>query len=152
MDSFDRERQPYSTDGGSCACSSREGVFRAVLSITLALAVIALVAYVFGHLSRSDWVLWLPPLTVALEGTRFIRAELRDGAAILSSSADSIDADREASVYVASCAMATGMALWGVFAGNRLAILIGTALAVVGNTLDWRRAVGGARALMREPL
>jgi hypothetical protein len=114
----------------------KDRVFRAVPSITLALAVMGLVAYVFGRLSRSDWVLWLPALTVALEGTRFIRAELRDGAAI-SSSADSIDVDPEASVYVASCAMATGMALWGVYAGNRPAIIIGTAVAVVGNTLDW---------------
>ena len=113
----------------------KDRVVRAVPSITLVLAVMALVAYAFGHFTRSDWVWWLPPLTVALEGTRFIRADLRNGTAILSSSADSIDADPE--VYVASCAMATGMGVWGVYAGNRLAILIGTAVAVVLNTLDW---------------
>ena len=117
--------------------SVKDRVFRAVSSITLALAVMALVAYAFGHLTRSDWVWWLPALTVALEGTRLIRADFRNGAAILSSSADSIDADPEPSVYVASCAMATGMAIWGVYAGNRLAILIGTAVAVVWNTLAW---------------
>ena len=114
----------------------KDRVLRAVPSITLTLPVMALVAYVFGQLSRSDWVLWLPPLTVAFEGTRLIRADFRNGAAILSSSADSIDADPEASVYVASCAMATGMALWGIYAGNRLAIIIGTAVAVVWNALD----------------
>jgi hypothetical protein len=29
------------------------------------------------------------------------------------------------------------MAVWGVYAGNRLAILTGTAVAVAWNTLDW---------------
>ena len=112
-------------------------VFRAVASITLALAAMALVAHAFAHLSRTDWVWWLAPLTVVLEGTRFIRTDLGNGAAFLSSSADAIDADPEASGYVVSCAIATGMAVWGAYAGNRLAILTGTAIAVVWNALEW---------------
>ncbi len=112
-------------------------VFRAIPSVILALALLALVAYGLGHLTHSDWVWWLAPLTVALEGTRFIIAELRNGTETVSSFADAADADADASVYVASCAIATGMAVWGVYAGNRLAILTGTAVAVAWNTLDW---------------
>ncbi len=112
-------------------------VFRAIPSVMLALALLALVAYGLGHLTHSDWVWWLAPLTVALEGTRFISAELHNGAETVSSFADAADADADASVYVASCAIATGMAVWGVYAGNRLAILTGTAVAVAWNTLDW---------------
>jgi hypothetical protein len=112
-------------------------VFRAIPSVMLALALLALVAYGLGHLTHSDWVWWLAPLTVALEGTRFIIAELRNGTETVSSFADAADADADASVYVASCAIATGMAVWGVYAGNRLAILTGTAVAVAWNTLDW---------------
>ena len=85
-------------------------IFRVVLSIALALAVMAVVAYAFGHFTRSDWVWWLAPLTVALEGTRLLRADLRNSGAILSSPRDAIDADPEASVCIASCAMATGTA------------------------------------------
>jgi hypothetical protein len=111
-------------------------ISRAVLSIALALAVMALGAYALGRLTSSDWVWWLAPLTVALEGARLIRPDFRDRTGI-ASSADPLDADPDPSAYVTSCVMTTGMAVWGVCASNRWAILTGTAVAVVWNAFDW---------------
>lgn len=117
--------------------SVTERVFRAAPSIASTFAVMAIVAYAFGRLSRTDWVWWLAPLTVALEGTRFIRADLGDGDAIFSSSTDSTDAESDTSLYVASCVIATGMAIWGAYAGSRVAIITATVGAVICATLDW---------------
>ena len=117
--------------------SVTERVFRAASSIASTFAVMAIVAYAFGRLSRTDWVWWLAPLTVALEVTRFIRADLRDGGAIFASSTDSTDSESETSLYVTSCAIATGMAIWGAYAGSRVAIITATAGAVICAGLDW---------------
>lgn len=117
--------------------SVTERVFRAAPSIASTFAAMAIVAYAFGRLSRTDWVWWLAPLTVALEGTRFIRADLRNSEAAFASSADSTDAESETSLYVTSCAIATGMAIWGAYAGSRVAIITATAGAVICAALDW---------------
>jgi hypothetical protein len=109
---------------------------RATGSITLSLAVMALVAYGFGRVSRTEWVWWLAPLTVSLEGSLLFRARARDNAVLLSPSELPMFRDGGGSIYLGSSILAAGVAAWAAFTGNRVALLIGAAFAILGRAFE----------------
>ena len=111
-------------------------VLRAVPSLTLGLAAMVLLAYAFGRLTRSDWVWWLAPLTVALDGSMLLRARPGEGVARFSSFDDLLGSDGAVPVYLASSIATVGLAAAGAYSGNRPALIIGAALAILGNALD----------------
>jgi len=111
-------------------------VLRAVPSLTLGLAAMVLLAYAFGRLTRSDWVWWLAPLTVALDGGMLLRARPSDSVALFSSFDDLLGPDGGVPVYLASSIVTVGLAAAGAYSGNRPALIIGAALAILGNALD----------------
>ena len=111
-------------------------LLRAIASITLSMAVMGLVAYGFGRLSRTAWVWWLAPLTVALEGSLLFRARGRGSAAVLSLSELSVFGDLGVPLYVVSSAVAAGVAAWAAYSGNRLVLIIGAACAIFGMAFE----------------
>ena len=121
-------------------------VLRAVPSLTLGLAAMVLLAYAFGRLTRSDWVWWLAPLTVALDGGMLLRARPSASVARYSPFDDLLGPDGGVPVYLASSIATVGLAAAGAYSGNRPALIIGAALAILGNALDR----GGATELPDE--
>lgn len=111
-------------------------VLRAILSITVSLAVMGLVAYAFGRVTRTEWVWWLAPLTVALDGSVLFRARIRGGAALLSPSELCIFRYPGIPVYLASSGVAAGVAAWGAYDGNRLALILGAAFAILARAFE----------------
>jgi hypothetical protein len=111
-------------------------VLRAVPSLTLGLAAMAVLAYALGRLTRSEWVLWLAPLTVALDGSVLLRSRPHDSVAMFSPLEDLLGADVQAPAYLISAIVTAGLATAGAYSGNRPALLIGAALALLGNALD----------------
>ena len=111
-------------------------VLRAVLSITLNLAVMGLVAHALGRVTRTEWVWWLAPLTVALDGSFLFRARVSDSAALLSPSEPDIVSDAETSSHLVSYVVAAGVTIWGALTGNRPAIILGAAFAILGRAFE----------------
>lgn len=111
-------------------------LLRAIGSITLCLAAMGLIAYAFGRVTRTEWVWWLAPLTVALDGSLLFRAGVRGGDALLSLSELHIFRGPGASIYVASSGVAAGVAAWGAYTGNRLALFMGAAFAILARALE----------------
>jgi peptidoglycan/LPS O-acetylase OafA/YrhL len=109
---------------------------RAVVSITLGLAGMCLVAYAFGRVTRTAWVWWLAPLTVALDGSRLLRARVCGTGAILSSSGLPTSRDLGFSIYLVSSIVAAGVAAWGTYTSNRLAVIVGAVVAILGSELE----------------
>jgi hypothetical protein len=105
---------------------------RVIGSVALCLGVMGVGAYAFGHATRSDWVWWLAPLTVALDGSLLLRAGARRGPALLSPSELPILRDLDVPLYLASSGVATGVTAWAAYTGNRLALLVGAAFAILG--------------------
>ena len=101
----------------------------------------ALIAYAFGRVTRTEWVWWLAPLTVAVDGSFLLRARVGDSAA-LSPFDDHLVADLDVRMLLTSSAAAAAMAAYGAFTGNRLAIVTGAALAIVGNALEHGERTG----------
>ena len=108
---------------------------RAIGSIGLWLAVMGLVAYGFGQVTRTEWVWWLGPLTVSLDGSLLFRAGPR-GVAILSLSELPVFSDRSVPLYLVSSLVTAGVAAWGAFSGNRVALITGAALAILVRALE----------------
>ena len=111
-------------------------VLHAVLSITLSLAVMVLVAYAFAEVTRTEWVWWLAPLTVALDGSLLFRARSPGGVALLSPSELQIFRDPGTPIYLVSCVVGAGVAAVGAYIGNREAIIIGAAFAILGTAFE----------------
>ena len=107
---------------------------RAIGTIALWLAVMALVAYGFGQVTRTEWVWWLGPLTVSLDGSLLFRAGPH-GVAILSLSELPVFSDRSVPLYLASLLATAGVTAWGALSGNRVALLTGAALAILVRVL-----------------
>jgi hypothetical protein len=105
---------------------------RTILSITLCLAAMGVVAYAFGHVTRTEWVWWLAPLTVALDGSLPFRARARGGTALLSPAELPVIRDLGVPLYLVSSGVAIGAAAWGAYTGNRLALIVGAAFAILG--------------------
>ena len=108
---------------------------RAIRSIALWLAVMGLAAYGFGQATRTEWIWWLAPLTVSLDGSLLFRAGPR-GVAILSLSELPVFSDRSVPLYLVSFLVTAGVAAWGAFSGSRVAIVTGAALAILVRALD----------------
>lgn len=96
----------------------------------------ALVAYGVGRLTLTEWVWWLAPLTVAVDGSFLLRVRLSDSTALLSPLEVPVVADLGASGSLAAFTAAAGMAIWGAYSGSRLALIMGAALALLGNALQ----------------
>lgn len=107
-----------------------------VITVTLGFAAMALVAYAFGRATHSEWVWWLAPLTVAVEGTFLLRARIANSATLLSAWRTRTFADLEASIYLASSVVAAGTAAFGAYVGNRPAVVIGAILAILWKALE----------------
>jgi hypothetical protein len=107
-----------------------------VITVTLGFAAMALVAYALGRVTCSEWVWWLAPLTVAVEGTFLLRARVANSAAILPAWGTHTFADLEAPIYLASSVVAAGTAAFGAYTGNRPAIVIGAILAILWKALE----------------
>ena len=103
---------------------------RAVGSIALWLVVTGLVAYGFGHVTRTEWVWWLAPITVTLEGSLLFRAGLRGDPAVLSVSELPMFR-RSVPAYLVSITLAA----WGAFSGHRVALITGAAFAILVRAL-----------------
>jgi hypothetical protein len=110
-------------------------VLRAVPSITFGFVGMVVIAYALGRASRTEWVWWLAPLTVAVEGCCMLRVGIGDGGTHASSLESHLVTSLDARTFFASSAAATGMSALGAFAGNRVAIVTGAALTIIGTTL-----------------
>ncbi len=106
------------------------------ITVTLGFAAMTLVAYAFGRATHSEWVWWLAPLTVAVEGTFLLRARVANGATMLSAWRTGTFADLEAPIYIASSVVAAGTAAFGAYVGNRPAVVIGAILAILWKALE----------------
>jgi hypothetical protein len=95
-----------------------------------------LLAYALGRATRSEWVWWLAPLTVAVDGSLLLRPRLPERAAALSPLDSPVVADLDARILLMSSAAAAIMAAGGAFTGNRPAIVMGAALAILGKALE----------------
>ena len=111
-------------------------LLHAIGSITVSLAVMVLVAYAFGRVSRTEWVWWLAPLTVSLDGSLLFRAGARGSVALLSLSELPMFRDGGVPIYLVSASLAACVAAWAAFTGNRAALIIGAAFAIVGRALE----------------
>jgi hypothetical protein len=111
-------------------------LLRAIGWVALCLAAMALVAYAFGRVTRTEWVWWLAPLTVALDGSLLFRAGVRGGAALLSLSELRMFRDLGAPIYLGASGVAAGVAAWGAYTGNRLALIVGAAVAILGRAFE----------------
>ena len=106
------------------------------ITVTLGFAAMTLVAYAFGRATHSEWVWWLAPLTVAVEGTFLLRARVANSATMLSAWRTGTFADLEAPIYIASSVVAAGTAAFGAYVGNRPAVVIGAILAILWKALE----------------
>ena len=106
------------------------------ITVTLGFAAMTLVAYAFGRATHSEWVWWLAPLTVAVEGHFLLRARGANSATILSAGRTGTFADLEAPIYIASSVVAAGTAALGAYVGNRPAVVIGAILAILWKALE----------------
>ena len=104
----------------------------------------ALIAYAMGRVSRTDWVWWLAPLTVAVDGSILLRARVSDSAAFNSPLDDPLFVDLDPRIVLASSAAATVIAALGAFGGNRPVIVAGAVLAILGRTLERTEETTGA--------
>ena len=111
-------------------------VLRAVPKVTLGLAAMALAAYALGRVTRSEWVWWLAPLTVALDGSLLLRARLSDGAKRATSFETPLVDDLNVPMCFAWSIAVAGMAAAGAYTGNRVALITGATLAILGNALE----------------
>ena len=111
-------------------------LLRALVSIAVGGTVMGVVAWVFSSMSRTAWVWWLAPLTVALEGSPLFRPARRGEAAVLSPSELPVVGDAGVSTYFVSCGVATSVAAWGAYTGNRFALIVGAACAILGTALQ----------------
>jgi hypothetical protein len=96
----------------------------------------ALIAHTIGQATQTEWVWWLAPLTVAVNGIALLRAGVGDDTGALSPFDDHLVAELDPRVVVASSAVVTAMAAYGAFTGNRMAIVTGAVLAMVGTALE----------------
>jgi hypothetical protein len=110
-------------------------VLRAVPWITFGFVAVGLIAYALGRVTRTEWVWWLAPLTVAVDGSILLRPHVGHSAA-LSPLEDHLVADLDVRMLLTSSAAAAIMAAYGAFTGNRSAIITGAVLAIVGNALE----------------
>ena len=111
-------------------------LLRAIASITLGVTVMGLVAYGFSSVSRTGWVWWLAPLTVALEGSLLFRPGARASAVALVPSELPVIGDLGVSTYFVTSALAVGVAAWGAYTGNRVALIIGAGCAILGTAIE----------------
>ena len=111
-------------------------VLRVVLAIIVGIAVMAVASSAFGHVTRTEWVWWLAPLTVAFDGSLLLRAPLRGTAEPFTPAELHYFRDPGASIYLISCIFATVVAAVGAYAGNRPAIIIGASFAIIGRALE----------------
>lgn len=109
---------------------------RVVLAIIVGIAVMAVAASAFGHVTRTEWVWWLAPLTVAFDGSLLLRTPVRGNAPLFTPAELHLFRDRGAPIYLIACIVATGVAAWGACVGNRPAIIIGAAFAILGRALE----------------
>ena len=111
-------------------------ILRAIGWITLYIAAMSVAAYGFGRVTDTDWVPWLAPLIVALEGSLPFRGSARGGAAPLSLSELPRFSGVSTSVYVVSFGVAAGATALGAYTGNRVTLIAGAALAILGSVLE----------------
>ena len=95
-----------------------------------------LVAYALGRATRSEWVWWLAPLTVALDGSLLLRARLSDGRTRATSFEAPLVDDLNVPMCFVWSIVVAGMAAAGAYTGNRPALITGAALAILGNALE----------------
>ena len=90
-----------------------------------------LAAYAFGRWTSTEWVWWLAPITVAVDGSRLFRSRAYGSAVPLSVSELRLANDAVASIYMASSFVAAVVAAWGAYTGNRPAIILGAIVAIL---------------------
>ena len=103
--------------------------------MTVGITVMAVVAWFFSWMSRTAWVWWLAPLTVVLEGSPLFRPGKRGDAAVLSPSELPVVGEVGVPTYFVSAGVTTSVAAWGAYTGNRFALIIGAACAILGTAL-----------------
>ncbi|HEU5186865.1 MAG TPA: hypothetical protein VFU01_19985 [Gemmatimonadaceae bacterium] len=95
-----------------------------------------LAAVAFGNLTRTEWTLWLVPLTIAVDGSLLFRAPIDENGRVLWPSRVCIFTDPEIPSYLLSSLLAAGLAAWGAYVGHRAAIIVGAAFAVLVSALE----------------
>ena len=111
-------------------------VLRAMPCFALGVAGMGLAAVAFGNLTRTEWTLWLVPLTIAVDGSLLFRAPIDESGRVLWPSRVCIFADPEVPTHLLSSLLAAGLTAWGAFAGHRTAIIVGAAFAVLVSALE----------------
>jgi hypothetical protein len=119
-------------------------VLRVVISITLGLAVMGLVAYAVGRVMRTEWVWWLAPLTVVVDCSLLFGPRVSGSAALVSPRGPRTSPDSDTPLYLLSAVVAVGLAAWGAYVGNRPAIIIGAASAIFGRAFECREGLATA--------
>lgn len=116
--------------------SANRRVLRVVLSIMAGIVAMVVVALAFGHVTRTEWVWWLAPLTVAFDGSLLLRAPHRGTAELFTPGDRHYFRDPGAPIHLMLCIVATVVAAAGAYAGNRPAIIIGASFAIIGRALE----------------
>ena len=111
-------------------------VLRAMPCFAFGVAGMGLAAVAFGNLTRTEWTLWLVPLTIAVDGSLLFRAPVDENGRVLWPSRVCIFTDPEIPSYLLSSLLAAGLAAWGAYVGHRAAIIVGAAFAVLVSALE----------------
>ena len=111
-------------------------VLRAVPCFAFGVGGMGLAAVAFGNLTRTEWTLWLVPLTIAVDGSLLFRAPIDESGRVLWPSRVCIFTDPEIPSYLLSSLLAAGLTAWGAYAGHRTAIIVGAAFVILVRALD----------------
>ena len=95
-----------------------------------------LAAVAFGNLTRTEWTLWLVPLTIAVDGSLLFRAPIDESGRVLWPSRVCIFTDPEIPTYLVSSLLAAGLTAWGAYAGHRAAIFVSAAFVILVSALE----------------
>lgn len=107
-------------------------VLRAMPCFAFGVAGMGLAAVAFGNLTRTEWTLWLVPLTIAVDGSLLFRAPIDESGEVPWPSRVCVFTDPEIRTYLLSSVLAA----WGAYAGHRTVIIVGAALVILVSALD----------------
>lgn len=111
-------------------------VLRAMPCFAFGVAGMGLAAVAFGNLTRTEWTLWLVPLTIAVDGSLLFRAPIDERGRVLWPSRVCIFTDPEIPTYLFSSLLAAGVTAWGAYAGHRTASIVGAVFVILVSALE----------------
>ncbi|MGQ0713411.1 MAG: hypothetical protein ACT4PJ_06735 [Gemmatimonadaceae bacterium] len=113
------------------------GALRIACSIGLIFGAMCMVAYALGSLTRTEWMVWLAPVTVALDSILFLERPGHDTSRPFASAPDTRE-EADVPVHLGLTIIAACAAAWAAYTGNRVALILGASFAVLGKVLQRR--------------